>query len=716
MLRPVSFRGSLWPCLIACVVLLIWAVSVRADSLRLLTDLEYEITNSTTTEKATDLRYETERSVFSQLYSLEIQKELMPNLKLNFGGLFDQDDSNSTTSDPQGQDNDMKNTAFRPYLDLQLSSPLLRATAGYRKNEIKRRASTSGTRRDFTEEYSAALSWDPVEWPEVDLDFTRNLAYNKPLTNDQQVDTYQLRSRYTYQDYRFIYSHTTSDARNNVTDFDTLTNSDNGTLRFSRSYWQDKVAVNSSLRASRQAIEFSGSGDRLVPTTSTGVIIGSTADPLPQTSDPDPGFSLEDVDLLVDSPLAADQFSFGLDFGAPTDVDRLFINLVDLANNSSADFIWEVYVRDNSSEEWSRVSAVQNSTNRAENRFELAFASLETRFIKIVTRPLAPPVVSAGENLLISNLVARRTLPADTSEFITTDWTGDMSVNWKHSVRTSTGYDFLYREQRSDPLDEKKTQLNTGVRLRHRFNHVFLGNMQLQRAESREQGEGPRTDYTYSAALAAKYLETFDQSLTYSYSHQRDENARTGTSNAVFLRSNLDLYQGWSLYLDNGYSWQDPAEGADTNTTFVRIGSNIVPNRWLNLTLNYGVSWSRETGRPVSRDQNGRLVIAWVPTSTLSLSADLAFTDETGDVKDSTVDQRYFINWSPFRDGTLLFSLAYGHSNESDDEKTWTLSPTLRWQVNRKTQMTLEYALGERQDLTESVEFENISLALRVFY
>jgi hypothetical protein len=44
------------------------------------------------------------------------------------------------------------------------------------------------------------------------------------------------------------------------------------------------------------------------------------------------------------------------------------------------------------------------------------------------------------------------------------------------------------------------------------------------------------------------------------------------------------------------------------------------------------------------------------------------------------------------------------------------LSPTLRWQVNRKTQMTLEYALGERQDLTESVEFENISLALRVFY
>jgi len=716
VLRSILHRGFAWFILVACFVCLLWTGPAHADSLSLLTDLEYEVTNSTTTEKATDIRYESERAVFSQLYSLDVQKELMPNLKLNFGGLFDQDDISNITTDPDGQDTDGKNTAIRPYLDLQLGSPLLRATTGYRKSELKRSASTVNTRRDFTEEYSASLNWDPVELPEVDLDFIRSLAYNEPLTNDQQVDTYLLRSRYNFRDFRFTYSHTTNDAQNKVTDFNTLTNSDNGVVRFNKTYREGRVSVNSSLRANRQEIEFSGSGDRLVPTTSAGVLIGSAADPFPLSSDPDPDFSLDDIDLLVDSPLAAEQLSFGLDFGAPTDVDRLFINLIDLGNYVSSDFSWNVYIRDNDTEDWTRINAVQNSTDLAESRFELSFASVATRYIKIVTTPLAPPAVPSGENLLISDLVARRTLPPDTSEFVTTDWTGDMSVNWRHTDKTSTGYDFLYREQRSQPLDEKQTQLNTGVRLSHRFNDVFLGNMRLQRAESREQGEGSRIDYSYSAALAAKYLETFDQSLTYSYSHQRDEEGRTGTSNAVFLRSNLDLYQGWSLFLDNGYSWQDPAEGADTNTTFARIGSNIVPNRWLNLTLTYGISWNRETGRPVSRDQNGRLVISWVPTSALSLSADLAFTDETGDVKDSTVDQRYFINWSPFRGGTLLFSLAYGRSNDSDEEKTWTLSPTLRWQVNRKTHLTLDYTRGEREDLTEIVEFDNISLVLRFFY
>ena len=689
---------------------------VCADSLNFLFDTDYEVTNTETTDKGDGSRVNNERATFSQLYSLDIQKEIFPTLKLNVGGLFDQDSSRTKTNDPAGQDTNTRNTAIRPFIDLQFSTSLLQAAMGYRKNEIKRSSSTIATDRNFTEEYSTHINWEPVDLPEVALYFTRNLAYDEPKTNDQQIDNYQLRSKYAYRNFAFSYNHTTNDALNKVADFKTLTNSDDGTIRFSKLSRQGKVSVNSSLRASRQKVEFSGTGERLVATSSVGTVIGNSNDPVPTTSSPEDGFSLTAVDLLVDSPAEAKLLSFGLDFGTSTDVDRLFVNFTELGNISSSDFSWNVYVRDNATENWTQITPVTDTTNVAENRFELAFNSVETRFIKIVTTPLAPPTVVAGQELLIGRLEGRRTLPANTSEFVTTDWTADLFLNWKLTNKTTVGYDMLYREQRSQPLDEKKTLLSTGARMRHTFNDVFVGNMRVQRSESQQRSENPITNHSYSAALAAKYLDTFNQNLTYSFSHQNDEDNRTNISNAIFLRSNLDLYQGWSMYLDNGYSWQNPAEGENLNTTFVRASSNIVPNRWLNTTVSYGVSWVREKGRPVSQDQNSRIVVSLVPTSSLSLSADFSFTDKTGEIKDSSADQQYFINWSPFRDGTLFFSLAYGQSENDDDDKAWSLSPTLRWQVNRKTLLTFDYAVGEREDETKLVSYENIGLALRIFY
>lgn len=697
-------------------VLLLSVLPVSADRLSLMSDLKYEVTNTETMDKAAKTTRENDRARFSQIYTLELQKEIFPTLSLNAGGLFDQDSTRTKTDEFSGQDSDSLDTTIRPYVELQFATPLLKVATGYRKNEIKQSASTSATERSYREEYSAQANWDPVELPEVDLYFTRNLIYNEPLTNDQQVDNYQLRSRYNYKYFKMNYNHTTTDTLNKTAEFKTLSNFDDATLRFNRNYRQGKISVNSSLRLNRQEIEFSGTGDRLVSTTSAGSVIGKIEDPIPLTSDPDVTFSLATIDLLVDALLDAKQLSFGLDFGTLTELDHLLINFAELDNYNSSAFPWQVYVRDNETENWIQLAAVSAITNNAEKRFELSFGSVETRYIKIVTTPLAPPEVAAGQNLLISSLVAQRTLPPETSKFVTTDITGDTSVNWRLSDKTSTGYNILYREQRSEPFGEKNSLLNTGARIRHIFNDVFVGSMRVQRSESQKRGEKSDTNYSYSASLLAKHLDTFNQSLTYSFTHQNDKNSRTSISNSVLLRNNLDLYQGWSMYLDSGYSWQNPAEGQSNNSTLLRVSSNIVPNRWMNFTLSYGISWSRETGKPVSQDQTGRIVATWVPTSSLSLSADLAFTDETGAASDSTAEQQYSINWSPFRDGTLFFSLAYGQSADSDHEKTWTLSPTLRWQVNRKTLLSLEYALGERDDRDEVINFENISLALRFFY
>lgn len=684
----------------------------KADSLRLMTDLQYDLSDIRSTNRETNLKQDIDRREFSQIYNLEILKEILPTLSLSGGGLFDQERTLTETSTDLTVDSKSKDTAIRPYLELAFRTPLLRLTTGYRKSEVKQSRTGMMTEQFFTEEYSARLNWEPVDLPEMDLDFTRNELYDEPLTNDVLTDLWQFRSRYRYRDYQFNYDHTSSDMENRTTDFNTLTHSDNAAVRFSRQYAQGRVSLNSSLRGRRQQVNFSGSGVRLIDATSPGTLFGTLPDDSPETSDPESSFDLGAVDLLLDFTAIARTFSFGLDFNLPTTVDTLLVEFDDLNGHDVSEFTWRVLVRDNDTDLWRDLPLTQRRTNRPENRFELSFPQTRTRFIKVVTRQ----ILVDGEDLAIRRLIAQRTLPEDASEFVTTDWTADTTVSWKMSERTTTGYDLLYREERSKPFDDWRSVLNTGARLRHQFNNIFSSIVQGQRSEVRENDGGGSLGYTASASLAAKFLDSFDQSLTYSYSRQNDNESGTSISNSIFLRSNLDLYEGWSLFLDNGHSWQSPAQGAESQSTFVRLGSNIIPNRWMNFTLTYGVIWDDGDDEPRSRDQDGRLVATWSPYQSLSLSADLSFTDDQGRVKDSTTEQQYFVNWSPFRNGTLQFSLAYGESKTSEMESVQVFSPTLRWQINRATMLTLDYSRGTREDKMEIVDFENVGLGLRFFF
>lgn len=697
----------------------------KADSLKFLFDYKYDVSKTETFTKATDTtpvsHQKSKTAKFSQLYSLDIQKEIFPTLKLNVGGLYDDDSSRSRITEWTSDwtllsfaPSESRSTAIRPYVNLQYSSKMLTAAAGYRKSELK--DSSSPEERTFTEEYSGQINWKPAELPQVDLTITRNLTYDEPLANDQQIDSYQLRSRYEYGDYRFNYNHTTNDTVNNINGSSTLSNFDDGTIRFSRGYLQNKVSVSSSLRANRQLVEFSGPADRDVAITG-GLVQVNTNDINPLTSAPVISETLNDVDLLIPISDLPKQISFGFDFGTKTELSKIAIN-VDKASfrlplNYGNNFTWNIYTRDNDTDNWTQINPPPaTSTDTIENRIELSFGTLKARYIKIVTTQLT----ATEPDLQLSSLNAYRTLPPDTSEFKSTDFSGDMSVNWKMTDKTTSGFDFLYREQRAQPTGDKSTQLNTGLRLSHIFNEIFVGSMRAQRAESRKRGENPNTSHTFSASLRANYLDTFNQTLNYGFSEQNDEDSRTSISNSIFLRSNLDLYQGLSLFLDNGYSWRNPAEERDSNTTFARIGSNIIPNSWLNLALTYGVSWERQSGKPVERSQDGDLYISLIPTSSLSLSADLRFSDDTGNEHTSTAAQQYSVNWSPFRDGTLMFSMGYSQSMNADNEQVWSLSPSARWQLNRKTLLTLEYGIGTQEDDTEIVDYENISLALRIFY
>ncbi len=684
------------------------------DSLQLMTDLEYRMNTNNTTTKASGETSESERARFVQIYNLDLQKELLPALRLiGGGGYLD----NRERGDTDGIDSDTTDSSIRPYLELQLDTPLLDAASGYRKSEFKQSGSGRETARRFTEEYNSRLSWKPVELPEVDLYFNRNLGYNEPTATqekiDNQSDTYQLISRYGYQNYRFDYTHTTNDGRNNVTGSESLVNSDSGSIRYNNSLQQGKITLNGSLRLKHDRVDFRGPGPNRLDVAHEGSF-HNPDDRTPVAAESDPGGAAlpPEIPLVVASPR---QISFGLDFGSPAGVDSLLIGFADLNGYSQADFSWQVFARDFDIDSWAEITPVQVQPSAERlNGFLLSFSPVTKRYIKIVTFQRN---LSVDNRLLnVNGLVGQRTLPADSSEFSSTAATTNLGLNWKMTAKTSSGYDFLYREERTDPFNGKRSQLSNGITLSHRFDDTFAGNLRLSRSDARERGKADRTGHNFSSSLAARYLDTFNQSLTYSFSHLNESEQGTDISNALLLRNNLVLYEGLSMNLDGSFSVQNPADGQDSNTTTLRLGSNIIPNRWMNISLFYDVLWNKSADRPQRQEQTGRFVASWVPLASLSLTADLLLSDKSDGENDSFTRQQYFLNWSPLRDGTLQLSVSYGAEEDTDGVEGRSLSPTLRWAINQKTLFTLNYSLGERENLSEISEFETIAFRLRFFY
>lgn len=726
-MRPLTLPG------ITALQLLLVFMSVTispqmlwADSLNLMTNLEYLVDNNSITDKATSETSDVENKTFWQTYNLDVQKDLFPNLSLSTGGAFE---DNKVDTDIDGADTDRRENAIRPYVNLQLNSELLKATTGYNKSEIKLSGSEFETSRRFTEEYLGSLEWKPVELPEVNFYFSHNLNYNDPNSTqdkiDRESDTYQLNTKYDYRKYQFDYTHTIGVDRDLVTDYETTSNTDIGIVRYNDSFQEGRFTLGGGIRIKRDEVEFSGSGDRLVPTTSTGSSFYNLDDPPPATSNSLNDFvynlPLSNVNLLQDG---APQLSFGLDFGLPEDLDTIYVQLLpDTPLNNQATpsevngiqdlYSWSVFVSDNQMN-WSEIPITRIDFDVFENRFEISFAEVKKAFVKIVVTPL-PTVLLPGKKILLTSLRSFRTLPSDTSTFTRTDWKTDFNLNWRVSDKTMAGYDFLYREETSEPFDDKRTLMSNGVRLTHQFNHIYAGNMRLLRTTVTERGEGDRTGHTFSSSLAANYLDTFSQSLTYSFAHQDDEDEGIGTSNAILLRNNLILYDGWSTTFDAGHSWESPAEGEDSASTFLRVDNSIIPNPWMNFTLFYEINWNDTDGRELEREQIGRLTASWVPLASLSLNADILKSKSNYEEYVTTV-QNYIVSWSPFRDGTLQFSLSYSILDDSEGDNTWTVSPRASWQVNKKTLLTCDYTVGERDGSTEKVEFETVRMTLRIFY
>jgi hypothetical protein len=714
--RVTPKRVALWLRILSIVLLATVStpLAVLAEGLRIQTDLEYQTTTFDSKNTETGETIEGDFSRFSQLYDVDLQKELYPYLELNAGGLFD---LQTTRLDADGSDSENEQMTAEYFAGLQLNNPQHRAGFTYRNSQVRTEATDLVTSSIFREQYIARWNWRPADLPSFNLDYNRTHAFDEPETRDLINDFLTLRSRYEYREVSLDYTYTRNDKEETLAESGTLSQIHNGRIRYSTRLFGDRVSLTAGSRLNYSTLEPSGEGDVRRSTSSLG-------SPLfwPFNSDESSQLDPEGVDINLDRPP-----SVGLDFGSPTEVDTLYLLPLESDDRSlglaspeqiqtaNRYFSWEVFISDDGENWEEHRSSFQAEYSAFDNRFELSFPRVTTRFIQVRVTPPSGPNEVPGK-ILISQVQGFTTIDASSGETLEDhDQNHNLGLRWAITDRTSTTYDVYYNLLTSEPSETKKWMLGNSVGLRHMFSPIFVGNVRVFRSDEHLTGRDDRTHHSYVASIRGDYLETFNQTLIYSGTHTDDEEG-SSSGNSIFLRHSADLYEDWSANLDLGQSWRNPSEAAKTRSTIIRARTNLIPNRKIRLRVDYSFAWVDEEGEGSRIEQNGRAEVYLVPFRTLSLFAAVSFRDRDDEGGGVDVTQDYSVNWGPFPDGSLNFSFGYNYFKQTEGLEERFFSPRLTWEIARGVLLTLEYTMGTVKSGTQKSDRKIFDANLRVYY
>jgi hypothetical protein len=685
--------------------------------INLFANLNYLSSASKTTDKTTGEFTDGRFSQFRQLYNLDLSKSLTPNLFFRSGGVFELDDQWSTTN---GADTDAERKTVRPFVELNLSNPVYTVGAGYRKSEIRNSGSGIPETSNTREEYTALLGWRPVDLPVFSASYTLANVSNEPKTTDTTEDLLRLDAVYGVKGLSLNYAYSYDDLKNKLTEFSSLTQVHYGRVGYSRGFYDSRLSFNTLYTISYATTEFSGTGtDTPIPVSrSTGLFSlnnvptgGPALDSSPALVD-----GVRTASAGIDIGLGGDQAvraNIGVDLGFPRNVDTVHLWVDRSLTSAVAGFFsWEIYTSpDNENgSSWSLHSTVFPAPFAIfQNRFEIRFPAVETRFIKVVTRALSPAVIGSSgfQNIFVTEMETFVTVAGQGGVKLTSaEHNYSLGVRWRLSDRTSVGYDLFYTLQEADPPPVRGTSLTNGIGVNHQFNSIFTGGARWQRAD-RKEAETESVTNNYTASLRAAYLPTFTQTLSYTgtFTEETLVNSTTESkTNSIYLRNVAQLYSGWSATADIGFSRNEPSQGTRANSTLARFMTTVVPNDKISFNLSYSATWTKELKAGVesrSRQQTLDLDAYIVPTRNFSLFSRISAIEEAGSTR---LFQNYSANWSPFQGGGLQFSFAYNEVLRSEDNATEkTIGPGVRLDINRRVICEASYQwIRTDSDLTRA--------------
>lgn len=732
-------------CIGALSFLVLFQSPVFADGINGTMELNYNASNSSST---TDQGSSTKSSSdsFQQRYRLSFDKSLYPNLKWSAGGTFEKNDGTASTD---GIETTSASTKFAPRTDLTLKTPFINAGVGF--NRIEEKQSSSGTSQtNFRDTYFANLGLRPVELPNLNISFQRANTYDKDrATVDRTNDSLSLNSRYSpLKGLDLGYQGNFNSSSDLLKDLRVEAESHRGRATYSLQMLRNRVSINAGYDISQNTTKVisvgAGEGEIISPELPIAGLAGIDDPPAVATDDALPvmpdlinnltGSGPANIALNIGflNRLDTRTRNFGVDFGIGNDreVNTLYVYVSDAVNiiTVADSFAWEVYAGSDSTDSfalrhWTLQPITSVIFNPFDRRFEIKFPNVKTRLLKAVTRPLSVTTPAAGnssfENIFVTEIQTfiRKPVGDVPKKDTKTSQTYDFNVRTRLFNYPLISHDLYYSHTGTNKDGTDRQTLTNGLSLTHTFNRILSGGARISR-EDGSDSEAKRVAYLYSATLQATPLKTLSHNLAVSL--RSDEVSGEKSSNwSIFLNNMIELYEGVNLVLSEGFSNSIAATEQKTSSTIMTYGINIIPHRTFSATLYYSDTKAKQSGGnredSDSSSQRTDLSLAYHPFQTLYLTYSYGLTQSTG--KKSNTTQNYGTTWSPFPDGTIQFNIAYTETLQSDNEsKNTSLSPSLRWNINKRIYLTLTYLSLKNESQLQTSQTDSFSANLTVSF
>lgn len=722
------------------LMMLAFSRSASADSISGLLDFNY--TNATiNTKDIFGVTSKTKSDGFQQRYSLAFDKMIYPSLIFTGGGLFEDNISNGNTDGVETKSN---TTRLSPYVDLKLANAFISSGIGFRRREDSSTSNGVSAPKQIQDMYTANFGWRPSDLPSIDVFFTKRFLYDSQRTTQNiETDNYTWTSNYRAikgleLNYNGNYS-TVSDMLRNT---ETLSLTNSGRVSYSGSLLNNRVLYHAGYNIAMQNSTITANGGTggtffqapltagsqlfaVTPTISTTVDNGALTP------------STQPVNLVAPLTPPATQNNIGLTFSTGTQIDTIFLSITSALDTTvspavrkpptvadlntfftanSGLFPFKIYTSQDGIS-WGPLGGITPATVTVGNNpgnlttdevgFIITFPLQSTTFIKVVqTPPLVSPIIPNPpptidpRNILVANIQVFKsvqiTTPGKSIKSSSIGGIYDMNVKALLLDDPNLTYDmsFSFNHNSSDqgPMTTSYI-MNNGLSLAHRLSDIFSTTARVTDEYSEDTQGKTRNAISYNASLAATPLPTLNHSVVYGGRVEFSQ-GQTSMTNSIYLNNSAELYRGLSLNLGAGYSTASQASGQNTDSISVTVGSDIVPNKDMSLSLSFQDLTSHQTGggQPDKSSFNraATATATYRPFEAVYLTA--GFSVNMQDNRATETLQNYAVSWSPFRGGDLQFSFAYSQNlNSSQNEKDTNISPSVRWNIRPGSTLDVSY-------------------------
>ena len=691
---------------------------------------------STKTTDASGNTTKTDVHGYNPIFRLDINTNIWPNLKLRAGGTVEGIIADINTN---GVKSKTTNINLAPYFDLTLETPLYKAGLGYQRLQQQTKVSGNPSTTLISDYYYGNFKWIPEGLPFIDALLSRRNVYDSDKSFlDVKEDFASLTSRYEYQgpifqglvlDYRGTYLH----RRDDLLDLDVTQYTHQGRVAYSNSFFDKRISLSTTYNILYQENIADSAGKGFVSIQVFPLAGLSSLDDFPIDGALDPNPALIDGNLNAPGgvdigliPIGGDprRRNIGLDFVTPTEVNKLFV-WVDRALPASISdiFPWDIYFSSDNLN-WTLVTTLFSAPfGPFDNRFEIKFSNVAARYIKVVTRglTLADPGAAGFPNIFITEMQAflETSVKAGKETIKRTTHNYDLDVKAMILNNPSLYYELYYFFNRVElgPTAVQRYDLSNSLNVNHRFSQIFSGKARVGIENAKREDEKIFA-YFYDASLIADPLWTLHNTLTFSGRNEEVE-GRPNNVNSLFLYNTAKLYQGIDIGLNGGVSFTKQENGEKGRDFTINLQANIIPHRTMSLNLNYSDTLSRRTGgERGSSSKNIQTLdfsVSYNPLRTLNLYATVQVIVETGQKTQTT--QNYAINWSPFPDGALQFTLAYNENYDTQNHlKERIFQPSIRYNLSKRSYIDVSYQMIHSKSDIEKTDSNLLSTTVKIFF